>query len=366
MVCLMTGCQKEELSTFPSQADKYEDSAQLSELNDIAEGNKMPLLIGDPVSLDQSDKTNATTYGPLIKQSPQTTATAPYCMWLVNANGSLWTPQAGYSYAVELELLSGDASFKLYGKNDATGAERREETNGTLTTNKKVIYFSASKLQSGESRFLYYVFPNTPSVTFVMRFYKFAPTGVVYSYAYQGWTGMANYLHSKQATGSHDCGPNSYMIARHLVKPSYQVSANDLTSIRSRSGVSTGPVAIDKLKIVANQDFGTTKCELKFSASTARASFYAWLKDQFLAKRTVIVPLRIVGSTGQITTTGNVGHYVVLVGMDLTSGGTGSNVYYKDGLFDDSSTKTVDLSTMLDAMAINSAYNGYNALSLYP
>jgi hypothetical protein len=99
-----------------------------------------------------------------------------------------------------------------------------------------------------------------------------------------------------------------------------------------------------------------------------RLAFNNWIVNNLVAGRPIVVPVTVtktgvnVVSNSSVSTTG---HFIVLVGIDRTSVGSGSFIYYKDGINSDSQTKVVDYSTLLNSNLSNSSYGVYDALVIF-
>lgn len=274
-----------------------------------------------------------------------------------------WRPTAGYAYSIQLELVSGSGRLQLQTINNQYQMLRTVEVN-ELSDTKKEIHFNASRLTISEYP-CFAVYP-TGTITINLRIFQRQITSNP-PYQSQPWVNLSNYVHHRQAAGSTDCGPNTYMLARHLCNVSWAVSDNELTTLKNRlntwSTYQTTQIAdINMLSTLASQDITAARRELK--ATTDRDGFKTWLHDALSAGKPVLMPVRVSGLN--IVTSGGTGHFIMIVGIDKTSLWTNSIVYYKNGLNEKSQTFMVNLTDLLDSAKLNSVYNLYNGLSMAP
>jgi hypothetical protein len=65
------------------------------------------------------------------------------------------------------------------------------------------------------------------------------------------------------------------------------------------------------------------------------------------------------------TRTNAIGHYIILIGIERTADGINSRAYYKDGMTNESKTRVVNYTTLLNSIRENSHnQRNYNALVL--
>lgn len=199
----------------------------------------------------------------------------------------------------------------------------------------------------------------------------------------------ANYWHhyerdSIPPTPALPCGQTAYMVARHMISPGFPVSKDELLKIHNRlmgfSAYKSDPnhyASVDQLGALAQADLGYNAAGYIVYRDDQRSSAKSLILSTLQRNRPVVVPVEYN------FTQGNLGHFIVITGLDLTDSGVGSVVYYKD-VFDPNMnwgnvwswsqtnqrwqwnyvpqgiTRTVDYTKMLDSMLRNSKFHAFN------
>ena len=190
-----------------------------------------------------------------------------------------------------------------------------------------------------------------------------------------------NYRHFCQFD-AHHCGgiaclPTAYMIARGIAHPDKPVSADALDEIMIGMKVYDPKKDICRYGYIENaaeyaiQDIGEGQPENGFFESTSsdygsdegRTTVKEELRSWIAMGKPVIVLVSVSGD--QLTTTGGIGHFVVLVGLKLTDIGVGSKAYYIDPMDSTPQIHEVDYTLLLNSCRSASSKNYYNILKIY-
>lgn len=188
----------------------------------------------------------------------------------------------------------------------------------------------------------------------------------------QYFVSLGNYKHFDQTSYNlydkvcggkvYTCGQVSYMVARHLIDPSFPVNQNEVKNIHNRlkawgsywnSNIKCEP-DVAKLSVLANGNLYNTgdfhKQGGKFIAKPSgegytvqREALKEFIRDALRSNRPVLLPVRYNFSAS------GYGHYIIVVGIQLTAGGSGSVLYYKDVYGNNSRTKSVDYTRALNS-----------------
>lgn len=187
----------------------------------------------------------------------------------------------------------------------------------------------------------------------------------------------ASYQHMKQEYDANygKCSWTSYVIAMScIVKAncngcSYPVSYDKVNTVRSICMGGNSPAygaQITRLKWYCNTyDYHKASCTLESKTTAQRFTAVKLMLNHLYTYNS---PFLVIGSCP--TSSGYVGHYLIVHGIYWKSGGTGSRIYYTDcnsmGVNSSyyNNLKSMDFTTFLNLMV--EAPNNYNMLFLRP
>ncbi|MFN0203887.1 MAG: C39 family peptidase [Bacteroidia bacterium] len=181
-------------------------------------------------------------------------------------------------------------------------------------------------------------------------------------YYNQGNTGCTNATY--RANG---CLPASCLMAAHLRNTSIPVTASRFTTYCAGMGTNSNGTTITNGRIyLKNNVFGTqinneayTSTSTSTTYDTGRTTTKDRIKLHLSSNYPVVALVKYASSSKTVTTSGNLNHFVMIVGLNETASGTGSTVYYYDPN-NNSGLKSCDWSVFLNAMKTASAFNAYN------
>jgi hypothetical protein len=238
--------------------------------------------------------------------------------------------------------------------------DKIESSDGDLAiiNNVRSLWLSYARLKSNFQKA--YIMINkvgTANVQFVVKVYESNDT-----YVTQNWVSVKDYIHYNQtgyptfttaATGRL-YNLDGYFNANPCATiPDY----NQRNGNRGDLGYCVGGSELLSL----TQDRTTMK---NFMTNALTNGKYLVVPINAVDLITNTNPSRAMADISTYSGSGSYGHVIIVVGMDVTSDGLGSRVYYKDGLKENAETRMCDLSLFLNANFINGNTNGYKALSL--
>jgi hypothetical protein len=182
-----------------------------------------------------------------------------------------------------------------------------------------------------------------------------------------------NFKHIYQKTTGITCGgsaclPTSYMIARAIVYPNRAFSVRELNNIIEGMGTVCGTgTGITKCQTYAKNDIGT--CNPSIPGTTDREIAKKYIKDNLQKGLPVISLVRIKAATSPssssyLSESTGFGHFVTIVGLELTTNGTGSIVYYFDPLDKTGVIREANYTTFLNSCLAGSSANLYNIIGV--
>lgn len=326
-------------------------------------------------------------YGRLLFETQQFTVQANRNLgiYFITNNGSPWLPPSGYSYTVEMIVHSNHLrpEFKLYGGTTPFNNRiRRIESNYSALQKDKHLFFSRSRFRNNKNAVVlgFHNELNNQPVNVSVRFYI-----QDLQYQEQSWVELHNYIHYNQQhfnnVSINACGPNSYMIARYMLRPTnsqYNVGYGTLYDIHNRLlGYqdyidAQFATTITLLRDLAVADgvyspnglllYGTGN---GLSDFVLRSEFNQALVSAIGQGRIVLLPVMVQNGNIVETRTNAIGHYIILIGIERTADGINSRAYYKDGMTNESKTRVVNYTTLLNSIRENSHnQRNYNALVL--
>lgn len=182
-----------------------------------------------------------------------------------------------------------------------------------------------------------------------------------------------DFKHMYQKTNGVTCGgsaclPTSYMMARAIVYPNRTFSVQELNTIINGMGTVCGTgTGITKCQTYAKNDIGS--CNPSIPGTTIRETAKNYIKDNLEKGLPIISLVRIKNGTATSSpnylseTTGS-GHFVTIVGLELTASGTGSTIYYLDPLDHTAIVREANYSTFLNSCLAGSSANLYNIIAI--
>jgi hypothetical protein len=195
-------------------------------------------------------------------------------------------------------------------------------------------------------------------------------------YQYNLWSGAGRY---------NLCGPTSYMVLTGMIANAngrgYDVSQSRLKSIYEDL-VNKHGTGVQRGTSVSQLHYNSQRNEANYISSYQEAGGREHIKGRilhYLSKGLpVVMPVKInsrnseandldmkdqSGKNYYITENGGVGHFVVILGLHLTEGGSGSIIYYADVYDSQLKVKKVSYTRLLDANKATSDWNSYSLLT---
>jgi len=185
-------------------------------------------------------------------------------------------------------------------------------------------------------------------------------------YYNQGNTGCTNSTYR-----SNGCLPASCLMAAHLRNTSIAVTSAKFTTYCAGMGISTSGTSITSgYSYMKNYVFGSQIANEAYTSTSTNAGLDAGrnttksrIQQHLSANYPVVALIKYATSSKTVSTTGNINHFVVIVGLNETASGTGSTVYYYDPN-NNSGMKSCDWTIFLNAMKAASSYNAYNFMRI--
>ncbi|MEQ1553689.1 MAG: hypothetical protein ABL929_05905, partial [Ferruginibacter sp.] len=182
-----------------------------------------------------------------------------------------------------------------------------------------------------------------------------------------------NFKHIYQKTigvtcGGQACLPTSYMIARAVVYPNRNFSVQELNSIVSTMGTScTDGTSISKCQSYAKSDLGT--CNPSIPKTKIRDEAKNYIKNNLEKGLPIITLVSIKGGTSTsspnyISEVKAFGHFVTIVGLELTTTESGSKIFYIDPLDQTKTLRETSYKTYLNSCLSASSSNLYNIIAI--
>lgn len=186
------------------------------------------------------------------------------------------------------------------------------------------------------------------------------------------------------------CGPTSYMLGVHMIahakQVSYPATKNQVGMIHSRLHQADrfdnqGGMYISDLCWYENS-YDSNIIQTAYKRTTDRTWMKEFIEYHLKTGYPVIVTVQVYGnkrsswavhdsdlydqsgSTYYVSKNGNIGHFILLIGIKINADGTGT-IWYKDPLAPTSATQSASYTRILDAMKFNGNPNYYDAVSLF-
>lgn len=317
----------------------------------------------------------------------------------------------GKTYRIETEFFSGTGSTTLiqsysgiYGGTTTTSIETN---NGSLVPiqNKRSLYLSNGRLVNNVSKAYVMLYRSgTASVSYKVKVYVYNA-----DFSLQKWTNIKNYKHYNQfdyPTSIKDkiCGLNVYQMARYMLRPDlFSVNTRSITAIHKRLQKLpiesySGYARTNYIAALANgvdYDFGGFQDGLcggptingrrgdlgcrrpdelnnpnsyfpwsqykDFRGENNRNNCKSFIEYCLNNGRYVGISVQIQGTS--IVESGGLGHFILIVGIDKTTDGSSSVIYYKDGLTANAETQTISYSKLLNSNQENTSGDSYQIVS---
>jgi hypothetical protein len=194
---------------------------------------------------------------------------------------------------------------------------------------------------------------------------------------------------SPEYPGSVLCGPTSYMLAAHMIASNkgrvYPCSKQKLGAIYNalrnagKFDNRYGMYINDITWFSTTYDYPVVKTT--YMRTARRDVIKGYIEHYLKEGDPVIVPVNVFGLQGSywandkdvqhvpgvkyyVSRSGSVGHFILLIGLELYADGSGM-AYYKDPLSRNGETRAVHYSRLLDAMLYNGNILYYDALAVF-
>lgn len=198
----------------------------------------------------------------------------------------------------------------------------------------------------------------------------------------------SNYTHFCQLNASPEypggvlCGPTAYMLGVHMLSSTYPSSKTRIGTIYNRLSVNgkfdnSAGMYISDIQWYRNS-YDATIVNTAYKRTSNRSTMKEFIESNLKNGFPVIATVQVYGSnrqhhindnlqyactTNYIGENGNIGHFILLIGIEINSDGTGK-VWYKDPLSPNGWTQSVTYTRLLDAMKYNGNTNYYDAIAL--
>ncbi len=196
-------------------------------------------------------------------------------------------------------------------------------------------------------------------------FYKIIPLNN-FIYYNQGDLACANSIYRLNG-----CLPASILMGAHLRNINISVNASRFSNYCSAMGTSTsGTLITSGYSYLRNYVFGTqlpnyaqTSTNADPLYDTGRTVTKNDIRNYLSANYPVVALINYQSTTKLPSTTGNLRHFVLIVGLNETAAGTGSTIYFYDPN-NLNVLKSCDYSLFLNSMKAGSSYNAYNYMRI--
>lgn len=162
---------------------------------------------------------------------------------------------------------------------------------------------------------------------------------------------------------AHGCLPATCLMGRHLANTYFAVKPADFTAMCTGMGTSTAGTNITNAANYLKQSTQLGTAQSSVYTTTSGSTALTQLKTYLAANKSVACLVKYSSSTKTVTSLGNLGHFVLVVGV-VSSSTTSGTVYYYDPNNTSGVLKTCSVSTFLAAMPAASSSGYYNMLKI--